>query len=97
MILPSRRLVVLLIVLGDLWRALPSHDLLWAVVFCDGTAAGLIFFSSQLDDISFGKTQPGYQIDTHTPAFLISGFGWVLLLGFSALLFFGRFVRHTGT
>jgi len=95
MMLPSRLLVVLLIILGDLWRALPSHNLLWAVVLCDGSAAGLIFFSKQLDDITFGTTLRGGQINAHTPAFLIAGFGWVLLLCLSALLFLGLLVRNT--
>jgi hypothetical protein len=97
MFLPSRHLVVLVIILADLWRAMPSHDLLWAVVLCDGVAAGLIFFAKQIDEITFGTWQRGYQIDRHTPPFLIAGFGWVLLLSFSALLFFGRLVRNIAT
>jgi hypothetical protein len=94
-IFPSSRWVVLLIFLADLWRALPNSDLVWAVLICDGAAAGLIFFARQIDDITFGTTQRGYQIDSHTPPLLIAGFGWLLLLSFSALLISGRLVRYT--
>ena len=86
----TRRLLVLLIVLADLWRALHVVDLVWAVVICDGLAEVLIFFAGQIDDLTFGSSGKGYQIDRHTPPFLIAGFGWLLLLGFSAALFFGR-------
>jgi hypothetical protein len=95
-LISTRRLVVLVIALADLWRAQPDTDLVWAVVICDGAAAGLIFFAKQIDDITFGTTQRGGKIDAHTPPFLIAGLGWLLLFGFSTLLFFGRLVRHTG-
>jgi hypothetical protein len=94
--LPSRLLIVLFIVLADLWRAVPNVDRVWAVIICDAAAAGLIFFSNEIDDLTFGTTQRGYQIDSHTPPFLIAGFGWLLLLGVSALLFFGPLAHKTG-
>jgi hypothetical protein len=47
----------------------------------------LIWFPAQVDDYTYGLWDRGNRIDAHTPAFLISGFGWMVLLLLAVLLF----------
>ena len=45
-----------------------------------GMFAGvLIWFPEFIDDVTFGTWRVGYQIDSHSPRFLIAAVGWVLL------------------
>ncbi len=65
---------------------------LWAAVDLTGieifeTIAGfmapvlMIWFPQEINDFTLGTTGEGGTIDKPTPAFLISGFGWLVLVG----------------
>jgi hypothetical protein len=97
MAFPSGRLIAVAIVLADIWRAWPNSGVVWLEVIGGGTALALIFFPAEIDALTFGDSGRGYTIDSHTPGCLLSGFGWVLLLGLSALLFLGRFAPPAST
>jgi hypothetical protein len=97
MAFPSSRLVAVAIVLADMWRAWPNSRVIWLALIGGGVALVLIFFPDDIDPLTFGSSGRGYTIDSHTPGCLLSGFGWVLLLGLSALVFFGRFAPAAST
>jgi hypothetical protein len=41
----------------------------------------MIWYPDEINDFTLGWTGEGGTIDKPTPGFLISGFGWILLLG----------------
>ena len=41
----------------------------------------MIWFPKEINDYTLGLTGEGGTIDKPTPAFIISGFGWLVLLG----------------
>jgi hypothetical protein len=92
----SRRFLAFAILCADLWRASATPHLVWVVLLCDGVALVLIVFAAQIDEFTFGTSGRGYTINARTPPFLIAGFGWVLLIGFSTLLFLGGLDRAAG-
>jgi len=90
MFMPSNRLVALLLIGADVWRAWSNRRVVVAILLCAAVALLLICFAAEIDEFTFGSsTSPMRRIDTHTPPWLIACFGWLLLLGISALVFFG--------
>ena len=75
----SRALSVVLVAFTA-WRSWSILKDEWYVVLAAVPLLVLIWFPEWVDELSFGATRGGYQIDSHTPAFLISAVGWVLLL-----------------
>ena len=75
----SRALSIVLVAFSA-WRAWPILRGEWYVALTVVPLLALIWFPEWVDELSFGTTRNGYEIDTHTPAFLISAVGWVLLL-----------------
>jgi hypothetical protein len=89
MFVPSHRLIALLLLGAVVWRAWPSARVVWAVLLCAAVALSLIYFAAEIDEFTFGTSaSPVRRIDTHTAPWLIVLFGWMLLLGISALVFF---------
>lgn len=86
----SHRLLALVLVLVTLTGAWPNSNLVWTVLFVDGVALVLIFFSDTIDDLTFGTFTRGGQIDSHTPPWMISGIGWLLMLLVAAGLFWPK-------
>ncbi len=41
----------------------------------------MIWYPEEINDFTLGSAVEGRTIDKPTPGFLISGFGWILLLG----------------
>jgi hypothetical protein len=76
----TSRTLALLIVAVSMWRVWSVVHGPWYVVFCFVVPMILIWFPDQIDDMTFGTWDRGNQINVHTPAFLIVGFGWVILL-----------------
>ena len=68
-------------------RAWHIHLSAWYVTLVAVPALLLIWFSSDVDELTFGTWYQGYRIDSHTPPVFIAWFGWILLLLFTALLF----------
>jgi hypothetical protein len=66
---------------------------LMAIILC-GTACLIIWFPDVVDDVTFGTTRAGYQIDSHTPPWLIEIAGWVLLLLHVSVRFFPNWIGH---
>jgi hypothetical protein len=52
---------------------------LWFAAFVLGFPLILIWFPEEIDDLTFGTWDRGNQINVHTPAFLITAFGWAIL------------------
>jgi hypothetical protein len=68
---------------------------LWFAAFVLGLPLVLIWFPEEIDDLSFGTWDRGNQINVHTPAFLISAFGWAILLLEAWVIFLSQaFSRH---
>jgi hypothetical protein len=91
------RLIAVVVVLADIWRGWPDSRMVWVALIGGGVALALIFFPGEINALSFGASDRGNIIDTHTPGCLLSCFGWVLLLALSGLLFFGRFASTAST
>ena len=75
----SRSLALLFVVIC-IWRVWSVVNGPWYVIICLGVPMILIWFPDEIDDMTFGTWSRGNQIDTHTPSFLIVGFGWTILL-----------------
>jgi hypothetical protein len=83
----SQRSLALAVVLGTLVGAWPNHGLMWATALIDGVGLLFIFFPDTIDDMTFGTYSRGGPIDAHTPSWMISGVGWLLMLLMVGLLF----------
>jgi hypothetical protein len=66
----------------------------WAVLILLLPLLWLIWFPSQVDEYTFGLWYRGNRIDAHTPAFLISAFGWTFLLLLTVALCWPHAPRH---
>jgi hypothetical protein len=83
-----------LLVLADLWRLRLYEHGVWYVLAFDGLALAFVSFPKEIDDLTFGHWIPeSGKITAHTPAFLIAGFGLLMLLAMTAALFFTDFLR----
>jgi hypothetical protein len=84
----------LLLVFAHLCRLSFFDHGVWHVLLFDGLALALIMFSREIDDMTFGQWFPDAgKITAHTPPFLIAGFGWLMLLANTAMLFFTNWLK----
>jgi hypothetical protein len=83
----SHQSLALVVVLVTLIGAWPNHHLMWSVAFMDGMALLLIYFPDTIDDLTFGLVTRGGPIDAHTPPWMISFVGWLLILLMAAVLY----------
>ena len=71
------------------------HHLPGSALFglCLGFAGclALIWFPEEVNELTLGSWTKGAQIDVPTPAFLIGGFGWVVLLVMAAVINVGLY------
>jgi hypothetical protein len=88
------RFVALAITALTFAKAWPHMQLLWAIAFVDGVALFLIWRPDKIDEWTFGAYLRGGAVDSHTPAWMIAGFGWILLLLISVLLFWPGLLSH---
>ena len=86
----SHRSIALVVVLVTLAWAWPKSELMWAIAFIDGIGLVLIYFANTIDDLTFGTFTRGGQIDAHTPPWMISGIGWILIFLTAAALFWPK-------
>jgi hypothetical protein len=91
MTLSISRILSLVVVAAAYLRAWSIPSGLWIVSLVSAPMLALIWFPKQIDELTFGAWYRGYQINSHTPAVLISTMGWVFLLLFASALFLGRF------
>jgi hypothetical protein len=75
----NQRLLALAVVLITLMGSWPHVGSMWAIVIVDGVALVLIYFPDTIDDLTFGTFSRGGQIDSHTPPWMISSIGWLLM------------------
>jgi hypothetical protein len=73
-------------------RAWHIHPGLWYVTLTAVPLLLLIWFSTEIDEFTFGNWYYGYRIDPHTPPTFIAWFGWIFLLLFTALLFYPQHI-----
>ena len=73
-----------LVTLAAAW---PKSSLMVAIALIDGVGLLFIFFPDTIDDLTYGTYSRGGPIDSHTPPWMISGVGWVLMLLMAGLLF----------
>ena len=90
----SHRSAALAVAALGLARAWPDARSLWAIALVGGGALALIWFPDTIDDLTFGSCQRGYQIDSHTPPWMICGFGWSLLLLITVALYWRGFLSR---
>ncbi len=83
----SLAFVVLLVTLVAAW---PKFGVMWAIVIVDGIGLALIYFPDTIDDLTIGTFTRGGQIDAHTPPWLISSVGWILILLMGGVLFWPK-------
>jgi hypothetical protein len=76
-----------LVTLAAAW---PKSSLMVAISLIDSVGLLFIYFPDTIDDMTFGTYSRGGQIDSHTPSWMISGVGWLLMLLMAILLF----VKH---
>ncbi len=77
--LSTSRLLSLVVTAAAGLHVLRTSMQSWYVLIMVVPALLLIGFAEQIDEPTFGTWHHGYRIDTHTPAVLIAGFGWILL------------------
>ena len=80
MLLSTSRLLSLVVTAAAALHVLRTSMQSWYLLVIVVPALLLIWFAEQIDDLTFGTWHHGYLIDTHTPAVLIAGFGWILLI-----------------
>jgi hypothetical protein len=83
----SQRSLALAVLLGTLVGAWPNRGLMLATALIDGIGILFICFPDTIDDLTYGTYSRGGQIDSHTPSWMISGAGWLLMLLMVGLLF----------
>jgi hypothetical protein len=83
----SHRLLAIVVFIITLIAAWPKFGVMWAIVLVDGIGLVLIYFPDTIDDLTFGTFTRGGQIDAHTPPWMISGVGWILILLMAGVLF----------
>ena len=83
----SQRSLSVAFALVTLAAAWPKSNLMVAIALVDAVALLLIFFPETIDDFTYGSYSRGGQIDSHTPSWMISGVGWLLMLLMAGLLF----------
>ena len=88
------RFIALIIAALTFAGAWPHAQLLWAVAFVDGVALFLIWLPDKIDDWTFGAYLRGGEVKSHTPAWMIASFGWILLLLLIVLLFWPALLSH---
>lgn len=84
----------LILIVSAFWRVWPNTKALFLVLFGGAFSMLLIWFPAKIDEFVFGSWHRGYRIDEHTPAFLIAGFGWFVLLSFVSLLFYSAWLAQ---
>jgi hypothetical protein len=88
------RVLALLLALAHLWRLSHYDRGLWYVLLFDGLALVFINFAKEIDDITFGQWTPDAgKITAHTPAFMIAGFGWLMIVAMTFGLFFTDWLK----
>ena len=83
----SQRSLALAFALVTLAAAWPKSSLMAAIALIDGVGLLFIYLPDTIDDMTFGSYSRGGQIDSHTPSWMISGVGWLLMLLMAGLLF----------
>jgi hypothetical protein len=76
-------LALAVLILGRAWM-LSMNPV--SMALCVVPLLVLIWFPAEVDDYTYGLWDRGNRIDTHTPKFLISGFGWMVLLLLAVVL-----------
>jgi len=85
-----RRTFQALLVLLPLAKAWPDSRVFRAVLIVDLVGLALIYFSAEIDDLTFGSSSRGRTIDAHTPPFMIAAIGWLLLWLMAALVYWPK-------
>ena len=85
-LLPGRFVALALTAL-TLARAWPVAPKLWAILIVDGVALILIWVPGRIDAMTFGTYMRGGPVTSHTPNWMISAFGWGLLLVMAVLIY----------
>jgi uncharacterized membrane protein YoaT (DUF817 family) len=67
----------------------------WYVTLLGAPLLLLIWFPREVDEFTYGAWTKGNRIDSHTPAVLIAGFGWILLVLITMVLFVARIVSRS--
>jgi len=75
-------------------KAWSHSQWLWGIAFVDAVALFLIWAPDEIDEWAFGAYLRGGEVNSHTPAWMIAGFGWILLLLISVLLFWPRLLSR---
>ena len=81
------RFVALALTALTLARAWPNTPKLWAIIIVDGVALILIWLPGRIDAMSFGTYMRGGPVTSHTPNWMISTFGWGLLMVIGVLIY----------
>lgn len=87
--LSMSRVLSLVVVTAAYVRAWSIPRGFWVVTLICGPVLALIWFPTQIDDLTYGAWYRGYQIDSHTPSGAIAVLGWLMLILCVAALFFG--------
>jgi hypothetical protein len=72
MTLSLSRVLSLLVVAAAYVRACWVPSGFWIVTLVSGPVLALIWFPEQIDELTFGGWDRGYQIDSHTPGIAIA-------------------------
>jgi hypothetical protein len=83
----SQRSLAVAFVLVTLIAAWPKSSLMLAIALIDGVGLLFVYFPDTIDDLTYGTYSRGGQIDSHTPSWMISGVGWILMILMAGLLF----------
>lgn len=81
------RIVAVAISALALVKAWPHMTLLWATAWVDGIALVLIWVPEKIDAWTYGTYMKGGEVSSHTPGWMIAGFGWGLLLLIIVILY----------
>jgi hypothetical protein len=78
----------LLLAFAHVWRVSFFDHGVWYILLFDGLALVFIHFARAIDDLTFGQwTLDSGKITARTPPFMIAGFGWLMLLAMTVVLF----------
>jgi hypothetical protein len=80
------RTLSIVVVLITMWRAWSVFNGEWYVTLGVVPVLVPIWAPQWVDELTFGASRGGYQIDAHTPAFLIVAVGWLLLLLYASAI-----------
>jgi hypothetical protein len=70
---------------ASVYFALPDGREALVVLIVQGVAILLVWFPNEVDELTLGLWYAGYRIESHTPNWLIMGFGWLFSLAITVL------------